>query len=45
MMEISPSIDLVYGFGDKQIVSFHYINQPPKRYTFEMPKLKQLVES
>lgn len=27
------------------MVKFHYINQPPKRYTFEQPKLKQLVES
>jgi hypothetical protein len=27
------------------VIKFHYINQPPKRYTFEQPKLKQLVES
>jgi hypothetical protein len=25
-------------------VEFTYMNQPPKRYTFEMPKLKQWVE-
>jgi len=27
------------------VIEFHYINQPPKRYTFEQPKLKRLVES
>lgn len=25
-------------------MDFHYIYQPPKRYTFEQPKLKQIIE-
>jgi hypothetical protein len=27
------------------MIDFHYIKQPPKRYTFEQPRLKDFVES
>ena len=32
-------------FKEVITLEFHYLTQPPKRYTFEMPKLKLWVES